>query len=121
MEHSKSKSTQPRSETTSVTLQFNTPIHLICDHFNPISCRWKGIDDADELDNRLGSDGEKEDGDDAVDKGMVGEEELKRRQERIEREQWLQANKKKDDAAKAPDADADDEEEEDSQVDIFGS
>ena len=69
----------------------------------------------------MGSDGEKED-EDAVDKGMVGEEELKRRQERIEREQWLQANKK-DGAATAPDdADANDEEE-DSQgghsIDIF--
>ena len=80
---------------------------------HPHSFRWKGIDDADELDNRLGSDGEKED--DTVDKELVGEEELKRRQERIEREQWLQANKKDGPAAAAPDADAD-EGEEDSQV-----
>ena len=80
---------------------------------HPHSFRWKGIDDADELDNRLGSDGEKED--DAVDKELVGEEELKRRQERIEREQWLQANKKDGAVATAPDADAD-EGEEDSQV-----
>ena len=50
-----------------------------------------------------------------MDKELVGEEELKRRQERIEREQWLQANKKDGAAATAPDADAD-EGEEDSQV-----
>ena len=79
---------------------------------HPLSFRWKGIDDADELDNRLGSDGEKDD--DAVDKELVGEEELKRRQERIEREQWLQANKRDGAVATAPDADAD-EGEEDSQ------
>ena len=50
-----------------------------------------------------------------MDKELVGEEELKRRQERIEREQWLQANKKDGAVATAPDADAD-EGEEDSQV-----
>ena len=50
-----------------------------------------------------------------MDKELVGEEELKRRQERIEREQWLQANKRDGAVATAPDADAD-EGEEDSQV-----
>ena len=41
-------------------------------------------------------------------------------QERIEREQWLQANKKDGTAVTAPDADAD-EGEEDSQVMSFSS